>query len=74
MKEELTYRRKGNRTTVKLNGDFLGFIIREIGSDSSPRGGAYRTFHYPITATGKRLGACYSRKEAVQALMYVRDK
>lgn len=65
----LTFKRIGDSTRVMLGDVFIGLVVRKQGSDSSPRGGAYRTFHHPITATGERLPQCYSRKEAVEDLL-----
>jgi hypothetical protein len=65
----LTFKREGDTTVVMLGDVRIGRIVRKPGSDSSPRGGAYRTFHHPITATGQRLGPCWSRKEAVEDLL-----
>ena len=69
MDKLITFKRSGDETVVKFGDAVIGRIVRKEGSDSSPRGGAYRTFHYPITATGKRLARCYSRKEAVEDLL-----
>jgi hypothetical protein len=70
----ITYKRSGDTTTVMLGDKKLGRIVRRLGSDSSPRGGAYRTFHDPYTPAGKRLGPCWSRKEAVSALLAFQNK
>ncbi|QAY16146.1 hypothetical protein SEA_SONALI_34 [Arthrobacter phage Sonali] len=70
----ITYKRTGTRTRVTRDGALLGWIDRRLGSDSSPRGGAYRTFHHPITPTGERLAPCWSRKEAVEDLARQADK
>lgn len=65
----LQFERRGLLTSVTRDGEYLGYIKRVTGSDSSPRGGAYRTFHKPMSAVGGPLGLCYSRKEAVEDLL-----
>jgi hypothetical protein len=66
----LSFKRSGSETAVMLGDVAIGRVVRREGSDSSPRGRAYRTFHYPITAAGKQLLRCYSRAEAVEVLLH----
>ena len=70
----LTYSRRGLITHVYLDGEFIGLIKRREGSDSSPRGRAYRTFHHPITADGDRRARCYSRAEAAETLLHAAEQ
>jgi len=70
---DLKFERKGIRTYVFLDGDYIGRIERREVSNSSARGGAYRTMHYaqPIAKLPlhpKGVG-CYTRKEAAEWLL-----
>lgn len=70
----VTYQRTGTITQVLLDGVKIGRIDRETGSNSSPRGGAYRDFHTPTSinpTTGERTKGrkCYTRREAVEDLL-----
>ena len=67
----ITYQRSGARTRAMYGDQYIGVIVRKEGSNSSPRGGAYRTFHYPITPAGKKLPSCYTRKEAMEHLLLI---
>lgn len=65
-----TFQRSGARTRVLLNGVCVAFITRKLGSDSSPRGGAYRTFHHLHMVDGGPAGHHYTRAEAVQVIQH----
>jgi hypothetical protein len=69
----ITYHRTGNLTQVYRDGYYLGTITRRDESNSSPRGGAYRSMHYTkgLDSVGRPVGrvAHYSRREAVEYLL-----
>lgn len=66
-KIELT--RRGQLTTVIIDGEYAGSIKRKQVSNSSPRGGAYRIVHIPFLPDGTQPWICYTRKEAVQDIL-----
>ena len=68
---ELKFERKGTRTWVLLDGEYIGRIDRREVSNSSPRGGAYVTNHfaYPMTKLRGPGVQCYTRKEAAEWLL-----
>lgn len=68
---DLKFERKGIRTYVYLDGELLGRIERREVSNSSPRGGAYRTVHFAIPGIKHRKHGvrCYTRKEAAEWLL-----
>lgn len=64
----MTLKRAREVTTVSVDGLRVATITRRTGSNSSPRGGAYRYFYYVRMLDGTTFNADYTRKEALETI------
>lgn len=72
METKPVFHRTGKRTYVSVAEDMIGVIVRETVSNSSPRGGAYRTVHFAYKDYRRRKEngkLFYTRKEAAEWLL-----
>lgn len=72
METKPVFHRVGKNTYLSVGDDMIGLIERRTVSNSSARGGAYRTMHYAYKDYRRRkeIGKpFYTRKEAAEWLL-----